>query len=140
MKYRCGNCGRKGHNKVTCKKKRKRVAPKKGIRKKRRSVKKKIAKKKTGIDFYLVNASFKPTKKQDRQEFHNKINKAAKKQSIGHGCHLRTGRCDIDYQYKTKDAAERCKKRLSRLKSVTVRMHAVPVEKRKCRKRRSRRR
>ena len=67
----------------------------------RRTKKTKKAKKSKAHTTYYVFAHFKPTKKQDRQAFGKKIIKAARRKPIGSGCHLKTGKCDIDFEFKS---------------------------------------
>ena len=110
-KYKCSRCGRKGHNKASCKNKKKKTP----VRKKK-SKKKKTSRKSNAVT-YMVNASY-SSKKWGWGELDGKIAKAAKRGAVGSGTLLSTGYRDLDFEFKREDAAKRAKSRINRLKGV----------------------
>ena len=117
IRRKCSKCGRTGHYKTTCQNKVKKT--------KRKTTKKKTKRSAKDIRGYSVYAYY-STKKHGWGALDGKIAKAAGRRESGAGTDMRTGIRDIDFYYRRKDAAERCAKRLRKVKGVSkVKIHPI---------------
>jgi hypothetical protein len=104
----------------------KKTARKKPVRKKKKRVTKKKTTRKTTskVRGYLLNASY-SSKKHGWGALDGKIARAAKKRAIGSGTMLSTGWRDVDFQFKTKEAANKAKTRIKKIKGVRVKIWPI---------------